>query len=178
MTIQQRIPVADSQAGAVLFLAMVFAGMLAVLAGTGVQFGLLESRMAGNQQLRLQAAQQVEAIATELARDAANFPLDLAPGLALCAAQDVGDGCYPDGGALLEPPSALVAPGVQLSYRVTRRQPRLLHKLALHEEQGQVSGSGHFALAVFEISVELIGGDRQGSAHIVQGIAVRVAAEG
>lgn len=177
MKIQQRIFVADRQGGAVLFLAMVFAGMLAVLAGTGVQFGLLESRMAGNQQLRLQAAQQVEAIATELARDAANFPLDLPPGLALCAVQDAGSGCHPDSGALVEPPSALVAPGVQLSYRVTRRHPQLLAKLALHEEEGQVSGSGHFALAVFEISVELIGGDRQGSAHIVQGIAVRVAAE-
>ena len=61
MTAHTRIALADSQGGAVLFLAMVFTGMLAVLAGAGLQFGLLESRMAGNQQLRLQAAQSAPA---------------------------------------------------------------------------------------------------------------------
>jgi len=178
MTAHRRIAVAGSEVGAVLFLAMLFTGMLAVLAATGLQFGLLESRMAGNQQLRLQAAQQGEAIATELAREAANFPLDLAPGMALCAAGDVGDRCHFDGGILLEPPSASVAPGVQLTYRVTRMEPRLLPKFLLYEGQAQVSGSSHFAAALFEISVDLVGGVRQGSAHVVQGIAVRVAAQG
>ena len=178
MTTHKQIAVAGSEAGAVLLLAMLFTGMLAVLAATGLQFGLLESRMAGNQQLRLQAAQQAEAIATELAGEAANFPLDLAPGMALCAARDVGDGCQRDAGTLVEPPSASGAPGVQLTYRVTRREPRFLHKPGLYEGQAQVSGSSHFAVALFEISVDLVGGVRQGSAHLVQGIAVRVAAQG
>lgn len=165
------------QRGAVLLLAMVFTAMLAVLASTLMRVGTFEFRMAGNQQFRLQAMQQAEAVAVELARHQANFPLQLAPGDAICSAGVIAAGCRQTATTLVAPASAAAPPGVVLGYSVSRQEPELLRNFPLRESQSRVSGSGHFSAALFEVQVDIDGGaSRLASASVVQGVAIRLAA--
>jgi len=165
------------QRGAVLLLAMVFTAMLAVLATTLMRVGTFEFRMAGNQQFRLQAMQQAEAVAVELAQHQANFPLQLAPGDAICSAGLIAAGCRLTATTLVAPASAAVPPGVVLGYSVSRQEPELLRDFPLRESQSRVSGSGHFSAALFEVRVDIDGGaTRLASASVVQGVAIRLAA--
>jgi len=60
---------------------------------------------------------------------------------------------------------------------VIRQGPCLLQSFPLREAQSVASGSGMFDAAIFEVSVHLDGSDRRlGSARVVQGMAVRLAA--
>ena len=161
--------------GAVLLLAMVFMLMLAVIAGSVMQTGVLEFHMAGNDQFQEEAFQRAQAIASELSRDQDNFSLAGGLGYTLCSSEDSDPGC--DSNSLGPPLSAVVPEGVELTYRVIRQGPRLLQSFPLREAQSVASGSGMFDAAIFEVSVHLDGSDRRlGSARVVQGMAVRLAA--
>ena len=52
--------------GAVLFLAMIFLLLLAIISGTVIRTSILEFQMAGNDQFREEAFQRAEAIAANL----------------------------------------------------------------------------------------------------------------
>ena len=161
--------------GAVLLLAMVFMLMLAVIAGSVMQTSALEFHMAGNDQFQEEAFQRAQAIASELSRNPDNFSLAGGVGHTLCSSADNDPVC--DGNSLGVPVSAVVPAGVELTYRVIRQGPRLLQSFPIREAQSAASGSGIFDAAIFEVSVHLDGsGGRLGSAHVVQGIAVRLAA--
>jgi hypothetical protein len=163
------------QQGALLLLTMLFMLILAVVAGAVIQTGVLEFHMAGNAQFREEAVQRAQAIATEISRDPANFGLAVAVGRSNCNAADKDPGC--DDHSLSAPVSAVAPGGVELTYRVTRQAPLLLRGFPGRESQLTASGAGLFDAALFEISVQVDGSaSRLGSARVVQGIAVRMAA--
>ena len=161
--------------GAVLLLAMVFMLMLAVVVGTVMQTGVLEFHMAGNDQFQEEAFQRAQAIASELSRNLDNCPVEGGVGYTLCSPEDNDPEC--DGNFSAVPVSAVVPEGVELTYRVVRQGPHLLQSFPVRQAQTVASGSGIFDAAIFEVNVRLDGSSgRLGSAHLVQGIAVRLAA--
>lgn len=165
----------ERQCGAILLLTMLFMLILAMVAGAVIQTGVLEFHMAGNAQFQEEAMQRAQAIATELSRDPNNFPLATAVGYTNCSSVDNDPGC--DRRSLNAPVSAVAQDGLALNYRVTREAPLLLRGFPVRESQLAASGAGLFDAALFEISVQVDGSaSRLGSARVVQGIAVRVAA--
>ena len=161
--------------GAVLLLAMVFMLMLAVIAGSVMQTGVLEFHMAGNDQFQEEAFQRAQAIASELSLDSGNFSLAGGVGYTICFLEDNDPEC--DENSIEAPLSSVLSEGVELTYRVIRQGPRPLQSFPIREAQRVASGSGMFDAAIFEVSVHLDGSaGRLGSAQVVQGIAVRLAA--
>jgi Tfp pilus assembly protein PilX len=160
--------------GAVLLLAMFFVLLLAILAASVIQTGVLELRMSGNHQFQEEAQQYAMAIATEIAESPGNFPLDSAVGYAVCAEADSSPGCNQDGHYLAQLQSLAQSGEVAVDYKVTRQGPLLVESFPVRESQGEVSGNSR-AVAIFEISVQVDGGSsRLGSARVAQGIAVRL----
>ncbi len=156
-------------------LALVFMLMLAMVAATVMQTAVLELHMAGNDQFLEEALHRGQAIATELSLNPENFFLDGGVGHTNCPAGVQGPAC--DRSDLQAPTSAAVPAGVVLDYRVIRQDPLLSRGFPLRESQDTVSSSNSFDAANFEIDVRINGSEKRlGSAHIVQGIAVRVAA--
>jgi Tfp pilus assembly protein PilX len=161
--------------GAVLMLALVFMLMLGIVAATVMQTAILQLHMAGNDQFLEEAFHKALAIATELSLDTDNFLLGEAVGHTNCPEQEPGPNC--DSRLLKVPASAAATAGIELDYRVTRQDPLLWKGFSIRESQDTVSSSSSFDAATFEIDVRVDGSEnRLGTAHIVQGIAVRVAA--
>ena len=161
--------------GAVLLLALVFMLMLAIIASTVVQTAILQLRMAGNDQNLEEALHKAQAIATELSLNPDNFSLEGDVGDTNCPVGDQSLNC--DRNELQTPGSAAAPAGVEIDYRVTRQDPLLWRGLPVREEQDAASSSSSFDAAIFEIDVRIDGSEKRlGSAHIVQGIAVRVPA--
>ena len=161
--------------GAVLLLAMVFMLMLAMIAATVMQTALLQLRMAGNDQFLEEAFHKAQAIATELSLDTDNFSLEGGVGYTNCPIGVKDINCSRS--QLPVPASAVVPTGVTLDYRVTRQEPLLWRGFPIREAQDTVSSSNSFDAAIFEIDVRIDGSQKRlGSAHIVQGIALRVPA--
>lgn len=159
--------------GVILLLVMVFLLMLAIVAATVVQTAGLQLRMAGNDQFVEEAVYQVQAIATELSLSPENFLLEGGVGYSNCPVGGQGPAC--DRSLLTAPVSAIAPEGVKLEYRVTRQDPLLWRDFPIRESQGTASSSGRFDAAIFEIDVRINGSERRlGTAHVVQGIALRV----
>lgn len=162
-----------SNRGAVLLLALVFMLMMAMIAATVMRTGILQLHMAGNDQFLEEAFHQAQAVATELSLDSANFLLDSQAGEVNCSVSSEDAEC--DYRRLPIPRHAETAEGVALEYRITRQEPLLWQGFPVRESQGTVSSSTGFDAALFEISVRIDGSAAKlGSAHVVQGIAVRV----
>lgn len=160
--------------GAVLLLAMIYMLMLAIITTTVLQTAILQLKMSGNDQFFEEAFHRALAIAAELALDPENFPLDAAIGHSNCAPDVQNPDC--DQHLLQVPASALSTAGTKVDYRVTRQEPLLWRGFPIRESQDAVSSSRSFDAVVFEIDVRIDGSEqRVGSAHIVQGVAVRVA---
>ena len=160
--------------GAVLLLALVFMLMLAIIASTVLQTAILQLRMAGNDQFLEEALHKAQAIATELSLNPDNFSLEGGVGHTNCAIGEQSLHC--DRSQLQIPGSAEAPPGVKIDYRVIRQDPLLWRGFPLREAQDAASSS-RFDAAIFEIDVRVDGSEKRlGSAHIVQGIAVRVPA--
>ena len=158
--------------GAVLLLALVFMLMLAMIAATVMQTAILQLHMAGNDQLLEEAFHEAQAIATKLSLDADNFSLDGGVGDTNCPVGLNDRNCSRN--QLPVSASAAVPAGVTLDYRVTRQDPLLWRGFPIREAQDTVSSSNSFDAAIFEIDVRIDGSKKRlGSAHIVQGIAVR-----
>jgi hypothetical protein len=161
--------------GAVLPLAMVFALMLAIIATTVMQAAIMQWYMAGNNQFFEEAFLTAQGIATELSLEPVNFPLAGDVGYTNCPLLGEAPGC--DLRQLVTPLSAVVPAGIELDYRVIRQDPLLSKDFPIRESQDTVSSSDSFDAAIFEIDVLVDGSEnRLGSAHLVHGIAVRVAA--
>jgi len=161
--------------GAVLLLAMVFMLMLAIIASTVIQTAILQLRMAGNDQFFEEALHKAQAIATELSLSPDNFFLEGGVGFTNCPVGDESLNC--DRSQLQIPGSAVAPAGVEIDYRVIRQDPLLWRGFPLREAQDKASSSNSFDAAIFEIDVRIDGSEKRlGSAHIVQGIAVRVPA--
>jgi hypothetical protein len=155
--------------GAVLLLAMVFVLLLAIVATTVMQAAIMQWYMAGNNQF------VEEAIAEELSLQPTNFQLTGGVGYANCP--PLGNGPECNVRLLTIPESAMVSEAVELDYRVIRQAPLLSKGFPIREPQSTVSSSDRFDAAIFEIDVRIDGSEnRSGSAHLVQGIAVRIGA--
>lgn len=159
--------------GAVLLLALLFMLLLSVIAATVMQSAILQLHMAGNDQFLEEALHKAQAIAGELSLDPGNFPLAGEVGDANCPQGVEGPGC--DQSQLQVPASAVALDGYVLDYRVVRQDPLMWKGFPIRESEATVSSSNGFDAALFEIDVRLDGSDhRLGSAHVVQGMVVRV----
>jgi len=149
--------------------------MMAIIAALVLQTAVLQLHMAGNDQFLEEALHKVQAIATELSLNPDNFILEGGIGHTNCPAGVRDITC--DRSELQVPASAVAPVGVELDYRVTRQEPLLWRGFPLRESQDTASSSSSFDAAIFEIDVRINGSEKRlGSAHIVQGIAVRVPA--
>ena len=165
----------SSDRGAVLLLALVFMLMLALVAATVMQTAMLQLHMAGNDQFMEEALQQAQAIAAELSRHPENFYLEGGVGDTNCRVGIQTSDC--DRSLLPQSTLALTATGVTHDYRITRLDPLLRRGFPFRESEDRASSNDSFDAASFEISVDVDGSDKRlGSAHVVQGIAVRIPA--
>jgi hypothetical protein len=161
--------------GAILMLALMFMLMMAIIATTVMQTTILQLHMAGNNQFFEEAFQQAQAIVTELSVNLDNFALVGGVGYTNCPAEGESEDC--DLMQLAKPVSAVVPEGVTLDYRVIRQDPLLWRGFPIRESQETASSNANFDAAIFEIDVRIDGADKRlGSARLVQGIALRVAA--
>ena len=165
----------QAQRGAVLLLALVFMLMVAIIAATSMRTSILQLHMAGNDQFVEEAFHRAQAVVTELSLGADNFRLEMEAGDVNCPAGSDDPDCDYD---LLPAPAHTTTPdGVALDYRITRQPPLLWRGFPVRESEGMASSAMRFDAAIFEISVKTDGSaEKQGSAHVVQGIAVRVPA--
>jgi Tfp pilus assembly protein PilX len=156
----------------VLFLAMIFLLLLAIISGTVIRTSILEFQMAGNDQFREEAFQRAEAIAANLSEDIDNFPVTGEVGYTLC---DSASSCD-DNNLVPDANVADVPTGVNVNYRIQRQGPLLIESLPFRQADTGASSSQVFDAAIFEASATVDGRSaRLGSAQVVQGIAVRVA---
>ena len=161
----------NRQGGAVLLIAMIFLLLLSIVAGTVTQTSILEFFMAGNAQFREEAFQQSQAIMTEIAGDIDNFPVIGAIGYKVCKYGD-SVGCNANLPELNYDVS-------NSDFSVVRRGPLILESLPFRQSESEVSSSLNFDAAIFEIDVAVDGSaQRLGSAHTVQGVAVRIVSSG
>jgi hypothetical protein len=162
-----------SSRGAVLLVALIFMLLLVVIAGTVMQSAILQLRMSGNDQFTEDALHQAQGIAGELSLNPQNFLLTGGVGVANCPPGRQDQGC--DHSQLQVPASASALDGYALDYRVVRQEPLLWRGFPIRESENAVSSSTGFDAALFEIDVQLDGSEnRLGSAHVVQGMVVRV----
>lgn len=164
-----------SNRGAVILLALVFTLLLSMVAATVMQSAILQLHMAGNDQFLEEALYRAQAIAAEISLNPENFSLGVGVGDTNCPRGEELSGC--SSSTVQVPASALALEGFAIDYRVTRQDPLLWKGFPIRESEEAVSSSNSFDAAMFEIDVRLNGSEaRLGSAHIVQGIAVRVPA--
>jgi hypothetical protein len=164
-----------SNHGAVILLALVFTLLLSIIAATVMQSSILQLHMAGNDQLMEEALHKAQGIAAEIAVEHGNFILSGDVGDANCPIGSEMPGC--DRHQLPVPDSARAAEGFILDYRVTRQDPLLWKGFPVRENEAFVSSATGFDAVLFEVDVQIDGsGMRLGSAHVVQGIAIRVPA--
>ena len=163
--------------GTVLILALVFMLMLAVISTAAMHTALLQLRMAGNDQFLEEAFHKAEAIADELLQSPDNFLLDTAVGHSNCPLDPKVLDC--EFRLLPVPVSAATSESYEIDYRITRQDPLLWQDFPVRASQATVSSSSRFDAAIFEVDVRVDGGrNRRGSAHVVQGVAVRAAPVG
>ncbi|MEZ5571998.1 MAG: pilus assembly PilX N-terminal domain-containing protein [Halioglobus sp.] len=161
--------------GAILILALVFILMLAMISATVMQTAVFNLHMAGNDQFLEEAFNTAQGVASELAVEQENFRLDALVGQSNCPKGMESADCT----VRLLPDSVLadVPPDIELDYRITRLKPYLYSGFPIRESQAGVSSSHSSDTAIFEISVRFDGSQRKlGSAHVVQGMAVRIPA--
>lgn len=161
--------------GAVMLLALVFMLLLSMVAATVMQSAILQLQMAGNDQFLEAALYKAQAIAAEMSLEPENFSLRGGVGDTNCPQGLAASGC--DQNTVQSPTSTLSLEGAAADYRVIRQDPLLWKGFPIRESEDSVSSSDSFDAAMFEINVRVDGSEmRLGSAHIVEGIAVRVPA--
>lgn len=159
------------QEGTVLILALVFVLMLALLAGMVMRTGVLQIRMAGNDQFQEEARQLAYAITAVLPMHPDNFSLDVEMGHTACAPGSESPDC--DSTDLQGPGEALVIDSYEVDYRVTRLDPLLWQAELVAGSADDENGGPAEDIAVFEVDVRVDGGaNRLGSAHVIQGMVV------
>ena len=158
--------------GSVLILALVFMLMLAVISTTAMHTALLQLRMAANDQFLEEAFHKAEAIADELSQSPDNFLLDTEVGHSNCPLDPKILDC--EFRLLPVPVSASTSEGYEIDYRITRQDPLLWQDFPMRASQATVLSSRTFDAAIFEVDVRVDGSrKRRGSAHVVQGVALR-----
>lgn len=163
--------------GSVLILALVFTLMLTVISSTAMQNSMLQLRMTGNDQLSHDAYYRAEAIADELSQNLGNFLFDSEVGHSNCPLDPKVFDC--DARLLPVPMSAATSEGYEINYRITRQSPLLWHHFHVRDLQGTAASGSSFEAAIFEVDVRMDGvKTRRGSAHVVQGVAVRALLSG
>ncbi|PLW81623.1 hypothetical protein CWI75_14220 [Kineobactrum sediminis] len=151
---------------------MLFLLLLGLIANTVINTSILEFRMAGNDQFREQAFQKARGIANALVAHISHFPVTGGVGYTLCERDAVCDSPTLAVSATAE----AVEPGVNVEYRIVRQAPLLSSHHPFRQVENEASATGNFAVALFEIIVEVDGVDvGLGSARVVQGVAIRIA---
>lgn len=169
------IPSTKRQGGAVLVVALVFLLLTAMISATVMQTSILEVRMAGNEQLREEAFQQVQAIVNAVAADTNNIVVAGEVGYKVCA---VGvSGCDIQK-ISLDSEITTVPSGVDLEYFLERRAP-LFASMPFRLSEDAAGSASAYSAALFEVVAEYDGSNAGlGRATVGQGIAVRVANSG
>lgn len=164
-----------SNRGAALLLALIFMLLLAMITATVMRTAILELHMAGNDQFLEETFHQAQAVASELSMTPANFYLGGVAGDINCSQDSQNPEC--DYNLLPVPQHAQPPAGVALDYRITRQAPLLSRGFPIRESEGTASSGNRFDVAIFEINVRIDGNATKfGSAHVAQGIAMRVPA--
>ncbi|MBT4519201.1 MAG: hypothetical protein HOC23_04280 [Halieaceae bacterium] len=161
-------------AGAVLLLAVIFAMLLAMIAGSVMQISMLEFRMAGNDQFLEQAFQRAHGIASAISEKAAYFPVTGGIGYTICNQVSADSNC--DANIIaLNPAIDTAEDGVSVNYRVERKGPFVMESLPFRLSQNAVTSSVAFDVALFETRVDVDGSDiGLGRASVAQGMALLI----
>lgn len=166
---------AKQQQGAVLIVALIFLLLTAMISGTVMQTSVLEVKMAGNEQLREEAFQRVQAIANAVTADSSNLVVAGNIGYTICPSGVAG--CDNNSLSLISQVIA-VPSGVNLDYKVQRLAP-LFAPMPFRMSEDNAGSANAYSAALFEIDANYDGSDNGlGRAQIAQGIAVRIASSG
>lgn len=164
------------QKGVVLIVALIFLLMTAMISMTVMRTSTLEVKMAGNEQFREEAFQQVQAVLTAIADDSPNN-LVVAGDIGYTICQAGVSGC--DANTLNVVSDLNTVPtGASLNYSAVRLGP-LLTNLPFRLGEEQASGAASFKAALFEVEATYDGVSAGlGRSSAAQGVAVLVASGG
>ena len=161
--------------GAVLLLAMVFMLLLAVLAGTSMQSGIIQVKMANNELLKEEATQNTLAIVDAIGSHLENFSVQGRVGHTLCKPTASAEYCDSQKFVSLDPRVLRLPQGVTVEYEVERIAPLYLQSLPVRQAQDSVSSSLAYAAAIFEIHARVDGRESGlGFAEATRGVALLV----
>ena len=166
----------DGQQGAALIVSLLFLLLITLVATTGAQTSTLQLLMAGNEQSRVEAQQRALAVLDAIIDDDNNTPVVGGIGYKICDAGSADNSCDLKQIVLDGAVTALPA-GVDLDYFVTRVGPLEIDAPSMSEEQ--VSSASAYKLARQEV-VAVVDGleERLGTSTIVQGVHIRIPAQG
>jgi len=163
----------QNQQGAVLIVALVFLLLTAMISATVMQTSILEMKMAGNEQMREESFQRVQAIANAIAADTTNLVIAGDVGYKICATG--ASGCNSTT-INLAADVVDVPTGVTLDYYAERQAP-LFAPMPFRLGENAAGSATAYQAAIFEIDATYDGTSANlGRARIAQGIAMRVAA--
>ncbi len=164
------------QKGVVLIIALAFLLMTAIISMSVMKTSTLEIKMAGNEQFKEEAFQQVQAVLTAIADDSPNN-LVVAGDVGFSICQAGVSGCDANTLNVVSDINA-VPSGVGLTYSAVRLGP-LLTNLPFRMGESQASGASSFKAALFEVEATYNGVSAGlGQSSAAQGVAVLVAAGG
>ena len=165
-----------TQAGAALIIALLFLALITLVATTGAQTSTLQLQMAGNEQSRVEAQQRAMALLDAIIDDSDNAPVVGDIGFKICDENSTDTSC--DLKQISLDANVTTMPvGVDYEYFVTRIGPLEIDAPSMAEEE--VSSASAYKLARQEVRAEVDGiRERLGRATIVQGVFVRIPAQG
>lgn len=154
------------QRGAVLLVAIVFLGLLAMLSITVMRTSTLELRMAANEQERIEGLQKGQAIVDDIREEEGYFPV-IKQGYLLCKSGDTDGACDAAQIVLDSTVSTLVA-GDTVQYRTYYREDSTMPRA--EQGSGKVYDTS-FRVAYFNLSVDYeSASERGGRTQITQGV--------
>ena len=169
-------PSRQRQRGAVLIVSLFFLLLLAMIAATTTQTNTTQLKMAGNEQLRVEAQQQTMSTIDAIIDDPDNMPVVGEVGYLICDINATGNDC--DAKVIELPSTVTTTPtNTDLAYSVTRVGPLEASPPSMVEDEA--SSATFYRVARYEITAEYDGSDAQlGNSQLVQGMLVRIPADG
>lgn len=166
----------NHQSGVALIVALMFLALITLVAITGAQTSTLQLQMAGNEQSRVEAQQRALALIDAIIDNSDNAPVVGDVGFKICDEASDDNSC--DLKQISLDNSVTTMPdGVHTDFYVTRIGPLEVDAPSMSEEE--VSSASAYKLARQEVRAEIDGLDqRLGRATIVQGMYVRIPAQG
>jgi|GEM_PF-992382 len=167
-SVKQHRPIASLQAqrGAVLMVAIVFLGLLAMLSVTVMRTSTMELRMASNEQERIEGLQKVQAILDDIREEDNYFPV-VEEGYLVCKSGDTDTACDTAPIVLDSTVTSLLGSDT-VQYRTYYREDSSLPR-ADHASDKVYDTS--FRVAYFDLMVEYEAASERGArSEITQGV--------